>query len=72
MRRLSVVPADHPLRQIRVLADRSLDRMDGEFSRIYARSGRPSIAPEKLLQTRNRKAKYPAKENTLQANDFFR
>jgi transposase len=44
------VPSDHPLRQIRVLADRALDRMDSEFSRMYARTGRPSIAPEKLLR----------------------
>jgi transposase len=44
------VPADHPLRQIRVLADRGLERMDGELSRMYARTGRRSIAPEKLLR----------------------
>jgi transposase len=44
------VPADHPLRQIRVLVDRALERMDVEFSRMYARTGRPSIAPEKLLR----------------------
>jgi transposase len=44
------VPGDHPLRQIRVLADRGLDRLDGEFSQMYARVGRPSIAPEKLLR----------------------
>jgi transposase len=44
------VPSDHPLRQIRVLADRALSRMDGELSGMYARTGRPSIAPEKLLR----------------------
>lgn len=44
------VPSDHPVRQIRVLVDRALDRMDGELSRMYARTGRPSIAPEKLLR----------------------
>lgn len=44
------VPADHPLRQIRVLSDRALARMDVEFSGMYARTGRPSIAPEKLLR----------------------
>jgi transposase len=44
------VPADHPLREIRVIVDRALDGLDVEFSRMYARVGRPSIAPEKLLR----------------------
>ena len=45
------VPADHPLRSIRVLVDRALARMDGELSAMYSHTGRPSIAPEKLLRT---------------------
>ena len=44
------VPASHPLRGIRVLVDRALVRLDGEFSTMYSRIGRPSIAPEKLLR----------------------
>src|ERR1700722_11314833 len=44
------VPADHPLRSIRVLVDRALARMDGELSAMYSHTGRPSIAPEKLLR----------------------
>jgi transposase len=44
------VPSDHPLREVRVLVDRALERMDDELSRMYARVGRPSIAPEKLLR----------------------
>lgn len=42
---------DHPLRGIRVLADRALERMDEDLGAMYAGSGRPSIAPEKLLRT---------------------
>lgn len=45
------VPQDHPLRQIRVLVDRALQRMDTEFDRLYSTTGRPSIAPERLLRS---------------------
>jgi transposase len=45
-----LVPADHPLRVIRVLVNRSLDRLSGEFDKLYAAGGRDSIAPEKLLR----------------------
>jgi len=44
------IPADHPARQIRVLVDRALALMDGEFSKLYSETGRPSIAPERLLR----------------------
>jgi len=43
------VPEDHPLRALRVMADAALVRLGPAFDAIYARSGRPSIAPEKLL-----------------------
>ena len=43
------IPADHPARQIRVLADRALERMDAELEKLYLATGRPSIAPERLL-----------------------
>src|SRR5260370_5656908 len=45
------IPLDHPLRQIRVLVDRALHRMDAEFDRLYSATGRPSIAPERLLRS---------------------
>jgi len=45
------VPKDHPLRAIRVMADTALKQLGPCFDAIYARSGRPSIAPEKLLRT---------------------
>ena len=44
------IPADHPARQIRVLVDRALERMDGELGQLYSHTGRPSIAPERLLR----------------------
>jgi len=44
------VPKDHPLRAIRVMADAALKELGPCFDTLYARSGRPSIAPEKLLR----------------------
>jgi transposase len=44
------VPLDHPLRAIRTLVDRVLARLNTRFERMYAGTGRPSIAPEKLLR----------------------
>ena len=44
------VPQDHPLRAIRTMVDQVLADLSPEFDRLYARTGRPSIAPEKLLR----------------------
>ena len=44
------VPTDHPLRAIRQITDRLLREMSRLFARMYARRGRPSIPPEKLLR----------------------
>ena len=44
------VRADHPLRAIRAMADQALNNMSGRFDRMYAKTGRPSIPPEKLLR----------------------
>lgn len=47
------VPAEHPLRPIRVMVNAALLKMDVLFSRMYEadiKGGRPSIAPEKLLR----------------------
>jgi transposase len=44
------VRANHPLRAIRALADTALKNMSERFDAMYARTGRPSIAPEKLLR----------------------
>ncbi len=54
MRRLDdFVPANHPLRRIRVMVNEALVKMDGLFSAMYeadVKGGRPSVAPEKLLR----------------------
>ena len=44
------VRRDHPLRAIRAMADRALDSLSGRFDQMYAKTGRPSIPPEKLLR----------------------
>ena len=47
------VPADHPLRSIRKMANAALAKMDRLFAGMYEadiKGGRPSIAPEKLLR----------------------
>src|SRR5690242_13685929 len=42
------IPADHPLRPIREMTDTVLRQLSPRFARLYAKTGRPSIAPEKL------------------------
>ena len=44
------VPADHPLRPIRQMVDDVLRGLSPQFDALYARTGRPSIPPEKLLR----------------------
>ena len=44
------VPGDHPLRAIRTMVDIALRNMGPQFETMYAKVGRPSIPPEKLLR----------------------
>jgi transposase len=44
------VPADHPLRPIRQVVDEIFRGMNREFDGLYAKAGRPSIPPERLLR----------------------
>jgi transposase len=44
------VPPDHPLRAIRRITDRALERLSPRFGALYINFGRPSIPPEKLLR----------------------
>ncbi|MBV9581430.1 MAG: IS5 family transposase [Chloroflexi bacterium] len=48
----SRIPANHPLRTIRLFADAALAELSPEFDRLYAADGqgRPSIPPERLLK----------------------
>jgi transposase len=44
------VPKDHPLRRMRLLVDGLLASLSDEFAARYSHTGRPSVAPEKLLR----------------------
>ncbi len=46
----SMVPADHPLRALKPLADEALRRLSRVLDKMYADSGRPSVPPERLLK----------------------
>ena len=48
----SVVPKDHPIRTIKKHLDEVLHRMDRPLDEMYAREGRPSIPPERLLKAK--------------------
>src|SRR6202008_1546218 len=44
------VAKDHPLRAILRIVDEALAALSAEFEKLYARFGRPSIPPERLLR----------------------
>ena len=44
------IPKQHPLRRLRLLVDGVLTSMNAVFAERYSHTGRPSIAPEKLLR----------------------
>src|SRR5206468_4212794 len=46
------VPERHPLRAIRRMTDEVLQGLSAKFNELYSASGRPSIAPEKLLRAK--------------------
>ena len=45
-----LVPVDHPLRPLKVMADGVLSEMSPMFESIYSFAGRPSIPPERMLR----------------------
>ena len=45
------VPKDHPIRRIKEIADRELERLSPIFDRMYSEDGRYSIPPETLLKS---------------------
>src|SRR5690606_21789581 len=45
-----LIPADHPIRRIRVVVDAVLADLDGVFDGMYAARGRASVPPETLLK----------------------
>ena len=44
------VPSDHPLRTIKRYAEEALRGISADLEGLYAATGRPSIAPERLLK----------------------
>ena len=46
-----LIPADHPIRKIRVVVDAVLDELDDLFDGMYAPGGRASVPPETLLKS---------------------
>ena len=59
------VPQDHPIRRVRAMADVALGAMSRRFSGLYARTGRPSIAPEKLMRALLLQALYSVRSERL-------
>ena len=59
------VPQDHPLRPLRVMTDEALRELQARFNKLYAKTGRPSIAPEKLLRALLLQALYSVRSERL-------
>src|SRR3979490_2552554 len=59
------VPSSHPLRVIRKKVDEALAELSGRFDELYATTGRPSIAPEKLLRALLLQALYGKRSERL-------
>lgn len=59
------VPSQHPLRRIRPMVDEALAELSGAFDELYATTGRPSIAPEKLLRALLLQALYGKRSERL-------
>src|SRR5215467_14604312 len=60
------VPATHPLRAIKKLADTALAQLSPVFDQMYSSVGRPSIPPERLLKSMVLVALY-----TVRSERFF-
>src|SRR5581483_4086507 len=59
------VPQNHPLRSLRAMTDEALQQLQPRFNRLYAKTGRPSIAPEKLLRALLLQALYTVRSERL-------
>jgi transposase len=45
-----LIPADHPIRRIRIVVDAVLTDLDDTFDEMYSAGGRRSVPPEVLLK----------------------
>jgi transposase len=61
----SRVPAEHPLRAIKRLADAALAKLSPVFDAMYSSEGRPSIPPERLLKSMLLMALYTVRSERL-------
>src|SRR5208282_5938812 len=59
------VPQDHPLRSLRGMTDEALQQLRPRFNSLYAKTGRPSIAPEKLLRALLLQALYSVRSERM-------
>jgi hypothetical protein len=59
------VPQDHPLRSLRAMTDEALRELQARLNKLYAKTGRPSIAPEKLLRALLLQALYSVRSERL-------
>ena len=59
------VRKDHPLRAVRTVTDEILREMSPVFDSMYARCGRPSIPPEKLLRAQLLQMLYSVRSERL-------
>jgi len=59
------VPHYHPLRPLRAMTDEALQQLQSRFNKLYARNGRPSIAPEKLLRALLLQALYSVRSERM-------
>ena len=59
------VPAAHPLRRIKQLADQALRTLEPVLEQMYSRIGRPSIPPERLLKASLLMALYSVRSERL-------
>src|SRR5713226_9185444 len=59
------VPANHPLRAVKKLADAALVELSPTFDAMYSAVGRPSIPPERLLKASLLMALYTVRSERL-------
>ena len=59
------VPQDYPLRPLRVMTDEALRELQPQFHKLYLKTGRPSIAPEKLLRAPQLQALYSVRSERM-------
>src|SRR6202051_487810 len=59
------VRRDHPLRPIRAMVDEILKQLSPQFTKMYAKVGRPSIPPEKLLRAQLLQMLYSVRSERL-------